>query len=494
MDTEHLYSLDISNVGDATGLFGSEKGLLVCRPGRATRPWFSVPDGCYALVTRFGKDMMYEGDNPVWPAGFYWGPPWYKVSNIVTKQSVVFNMPVKGCKTQDNVTVQINLAIVFRIMGDTRKGEDPALVRRFVYHVTARGLEQQLVDACEEATRSVARSLQHTEAYGLRTDKSGKTAKVLKGAEDVPDADLEGDAALRQPKGPQDADAAASAMSKGRDVADDMRRTLNDQFRPQGVEITDVIITDVKLPDTIVSQMAEKTMVTAQNSLQRMTQEFEMLTLKQNEEIETLKQKKNEERQKEKQAGDMQVNEVQVQLDKMRAETKVMLNQIKQDSKVRVQNINADGELEVTKLKQEKDAVITKLHSEATATAAQTKAESNKYEASVISGAKLQATRNEASAKELMAKAEGVSAPYVEARKQFETRQKQIAVWRAMAGNKDLVVSGETNEEINTLLLCDAIMEGATAGHETKSQVLSEMLIMQRGSKVMLNMGKDVSQ
>ena len=71
---------------------------------RLTRPWFVVPDGCYALVTRFGKDMPYEGDNPVWPAGFYWGPPWYKVSNIVTKQSVVFNMPVKGCKTQDNGT------------------------------------------------------------------------------------------------------------------------------------------------------------------------------------------------------------------------------------------------------------------------------------------------------------------------------------------------------------------------------------------------------
>ena len=44
--------------------------------------------------------------------------PWVKVNNLVTKQSVVFNMPVKGCKTQDNVTVQINLSIVFRIMGD----------------------------------------------------------------------------------------------------------------------------------------------------------------------------------------------------------------------------------------------------------------------------------------------------------------------------------------------------------------------------------------
>ena len=68
----------------------------------------------------------------------------------MSKQSVVFNMPVKGCKTQDNVTVQINLSIVFRLMGDAERGEDPNLVRNFVYNVGARGLEQQLMDACEE--------------------------------------------------------------------------------------------------------------------------------------------------------------------------------------------------------------------------------------------------------------------------------------------------------------------------------------------------------
>ena len=58
----------------------------------------------------------------MWPPGFYFGMPWTKVQNLVSKQSVVFNMPVKGCKTQDNVTVQINLAIVFRIRGDERWG------------------------------------------------------------------------------------------------------------------------------------------------------------------------------------------------------------------------------------------------------------------------------------------------------------------------------------------------------------------------------------
>ena len=104
-----------------------------------------------------------------------------------------------------------------------------------------------------------------------------------------------------------------------------------------------------------------------------------------------------------------------------------------------------------------------------------------------LSEARLQATRNVAQCAELMAKAEGVAAPYVEARKQFETRQKQMSVWQGLAHNKQLVVSGESNEELNTLMLCDAIMDDqAHAG--TKSQVLAEMLVMQRGSKIMLNL------
>ena len=190
-----------------------------------------------------------------------------------------------------------------------------------------------------------------------------------------------------------------------------------------------MIITDVILPTTIVDQMAAKTMVISQNAAQKMNQEFEMLTLKQNEEVETLKQKNKEEREKEKQSGDMEVNEVQVQLDKMKAETKVRLAALKQESKVRVQTLNADGNLEVTKLAAEKERVLKDLHARAVSEAAQLKAETDLYEQETVSAARLTAARNEAASQELMAKAEGVAAPYVEARKQFETRQKQMKVW-----------------------------------------------------------------
>merc|ERR1719181_1660078 len=119
-----------------------------------------------------------------------------------------------------------------------------------------------------------------------------------------------------------------------------MQRALNEQFEPQGVMITDVIITGVKLKARVASQ--------------KMTQEFQMLTTKQYEELATLLQRKKEEREKEVQTGDRNVTEIQVQLDKMRAETSVRLDKIRQETAVHCQEIVADGQLEVTKLQQQK--------------------------------------------------------------------------------------------------------------------------------------------
>ena len=39
------------------------------------------------------------------------------------------------------------------------------------------------------------------------------------------------------------------AMAKGGDVSENFRRVLNDQFKQQGIEITDVIVTDTYNPN-----------------------------------------------------------------------------------------------------------------------------------------------------------------------------------------------------------------------------------------------------
>ena len=90
------------------------------------------------------------------------------MSHLVTKAHFVFDIPCKALKSLDNVTIQMDIACVLRIMGDENLGEDPGLVCKFVHEVTPRGLQQQLTDAIDEACRVLARSMKHRECYGLR--------------------------------------------------------------------------------------------------------------------------------------------------------------------------------------------------------------------------------------------------------------------------------------------------------------------------------------
>ena len=227
------------------------------------------------------------------PFRFHFGWPWVKVSHLVSKGYTVFDTPCKGCKSLDNVTIQIDVACVFRIKGDVLKGEDPNMVRTFVHQVTPRGLQQQLTDAIDEACRMLARSMKHREVYGLRSlsirssvvdmdvsdvleDNPDDTGKFVHHEEGIEMRDQEDSRLLVGESDANDEAGAARAAYKGEGATARIVKLLNRQFEPQGVEITDVMITDVKLPVEITQQMYNKTLVISSNAHEIMTQQFEM--------------------------------------------------------------------------------------------------------------------------------------------------------------------------------------------------------------------------
>jgi hypothetical protein len=235
-----LYS-DTTLLSRATARFSTEPGLLLLHPHRTLKPYITIPSGTYALVSRHGADEKYLDkvtgrSSFVWPAGMHIVPPWVRISNLVTMQTVVFDLPVKACKTKDNVTVNIDIALAFRIMGNAELGEDPELVRKFVYELKPRGLEQQLRDAQDEAVRGLARSLRHTEIYGIRSGNTNQM-KQLMGSVVNPDVgnlldEKEGhrDETLVGESDEGDRCAARNATEEGIDVTEYMKQRLNIQF------------------------------------------------------------------------------------------------------------------------------------------------------------------------------------------------------------------------------------------------------------------------
>lgn len=324
----------------------------------------------------------------MWPSGLHMGPPWLKVSHLVTKQSMLFDNEIKGCKTKDDVTVIIDISLVLRVMGDDpseRPGDDPQNVYKFVHEVTPIGLQAQLKDAQAEAVRTLARSVDHNEVLGLRnfrhSELEGINEKVFS-SEAMHQGDCEQTG--QEPKDLEGNHDCNESLDAGASITDAMKIRLNKQFNQQGIEILDVIIKDIRLPEFIQSQMSRKTVVISQNAMQRIQQKHDMISLIQEEEIKTLSQKHEEQRKdvaaygefernmKEIQSqmahaeGDRQIKSIETQMavdvEMVEVESNLAVQRIEDETKLETERIReqslADAEIELAKTRAEVDVIL----------------------------------------------------------------------------------------------------------------------------------------
>ena len=348
---------------------------MVARPKRHPFFHFTIPEGFYDLVTRHGAHAVYTDSStgkqsPVWPSGLHLGPPWLKVSHLVTKQSMLFNTEIKGCKTKDNVTVMIDMAVVLRVMGEPvneqqRSGDDPYNVYKFVHEVTPFGLHAQLSDALAEAVRTLARSVYHTEVFGLRTvgctELEGVQEKLFSSHHTQEQKDTEGEHNY------YDALEANFNIESGASIMDGMKLRLNRQFYPQGIEIQHVIVKDIRLPDVIQGQMSQKTMVISQNAMQRMQQKHDMLSLIQNEEIKTLSQTHNEARKELIEDGNYEGILQNLQLEMLYAEGDRQIKSIETQRDIDVELVEVESNLAVQRIEDETKLEVERIREQSKA-------------------------------------------------------------------------------------------------------------------------------
>jgi hypothetical protein len=129
----------------------------------------------------------------------------------------------------------------------------------------------------------------------------------------------------------------------GASFTDIMKKRLNQQFEEQGVQILDVIIKNVSLPEEIMSQMSEKTMVISRNAEQRMQQKCDMLTLLQREELITLEQSLYEKKMESKKGGDLEFLKESFELDHQKALGQDVLQKISNQRSIDVGLIDAES-------------------------------------------------------------------------------------------------------------------------------------------------------
>lgn len=229
---------------EANEMFATKQGFLLLKKSQqycATMS-FTVPSGCYALVTRHRLDLDYldkDGNtHAVWPAGLHFPyPPWVGISFLITKKTTVFCIIVEDCRTKDSVTVNIDVVLTFRIMGDPNLGEDTNLVRKFVYELSPAKLDKEFQDIVGECIRDFVRSIDHSQIYDIQNDTHDGT-DVGGGVLDfqVPGSSIDGeiniarnDLSAKIPnEGNKNSNTTVTQIGK---KADDIANTLNEHLK-----------------------------------------------------------------------------------------------------------------------------------------------------------------------------------------------------------------------------------------------------------------------
>lgn len=141
--------------------------------------WISVPHGFFAVVSRFGKDLDGGSDKPghegTLAPGFHkWWCCCHRVNRLVSQQLIIFDTPVKDVKTKDNITVNIDVLIVFEIVN----------AKAFVYGLGPEKLDELLRCSQEEILRTLAYNTPVAGIYDLHgADTSEYVAEMNKSFE-----------------------------------------------------------------------------------------------------------------------------------------------------------------------------------------------------------------------------------------------------------------------------------------------------------------------
>ena len=456
---------------------------MIARPGNNPLvPYCSVPEGFYALVTTNGREITVDGTpdgSYVWPAGFLWSSPFTRVSCLITKQTVIFDAPVKGCKTADNVTVQIDVSVAFRIMGDEKRGEDPGLVRIFVHQVTPAGLESQLKDALAEEIRTLARSLKHTEVYACRTGAASAVATASENKDGLNVNDNPVPALIASAPVELDEDAAMAQI--GVDVTLAMKKRLNEQFEPQGVQISDVMIQDVVLPEGIVKNMSNKSLVRSKQEYEMMEQSFEMQTIQLSNEAFARKVDHQEQQERSQVVGARDVQAERDRLKEVKAQRYRELQEFEEYTRQEQKKIVAETTELMVGLEFKKKRVLQTLRLEAEDEAKSIRASAQAKVHEVQAKAELDVARENAKATGVMAEAELKADAMLTTQREMELIDKKLDVYNSFVDNDGVVVSGSDEKEVNTLLLSDSVLNDKNQNNSHNS-IMAELNVLRLAS------------
>jgi regulator of protease activity HflC (stomatin/prohibitin superfamily) len=125
-----------------------------------------IPDGCQALITRFGKVEATVGAGRTWLID-----PWKRVSYIVnTTKEYPYNAPIREAPTSSRINASVDLFLQFRI-------EEPG---EFIFTLGGvNGFSEKLHNAISEVTRALIYEQKAADIYDLVGETTQSLVEAL---------------------------------------------------------------------------------------------------------------------------------------------------------------------------------------------------------------------------------------------------------------------------------------------------------------------------
>jgi regulator of protease activity HflC (stomatin/prohibitin superfamily) len=389
-----LCEIQVPHIRDAhnvVGLAPESFTPVVIRPGSAATRiccgpccWTSIPSGFVAVVSRWGASIEGDEKDGSWGPGFHCFWPWHQVDRLVSKQLIVFDSPVKACKTKDNITVHIDVLIVLEIV----QAFD------FVYNIGPDKFDELLRATQEEILRGMISETTIEEVYDLHGAQTDKWGGIL-----------------------------------------------DEQMKAYGIKFHHFTVRNVRIPAEMAQDFEDKTLYESKTLEKKVCQERDRLSLDQAEALLKLR----EECDNLKMAAEEESLTAQAQLSKETAEMLVTVEKelLLQEGqrKAHIQDIAVSTALEVAKI----NAQVEDLRRTTLATieneVGRLEAEAEAYEKNRRSQGKMEASEKTSEGKRVLAEAEGAAAEAFQARRAQEQELRRLDVIERMANNPHVSIA-----------------------------------------------------
>lgn len=296
---------DSVSLFSAKGSSGEIPLVLIPTPRNQLSLFMQVPSGVTCLMQCFGKNVGAAEE------GLHIKPAYYRIAYVVTQQSCTYDAPIKTCPTSDDVRVDVDVVLVFRITD----------AEKFVYRLGAPNFNEFLQGTTDEAIRVLVRKQTHETVYELRGTK-----------------------------------------------ADDMLQMLNEKFLESGVAFEDVKIVSVWLPPSLTKYLEFTT--STQNTMMKLErqQEFEVLQVRQESEMQIEEIERQCEQVLISESGRKKRAQLTFEQQSIKAEEEGRVNMIQAEGKIQVMSLVTTSELQrkKTQLETERIREINKAEMEAT--------------------------------------------------------------------------------------------------------------------------------